>query len=161
MGNVMHPLRGLVAGAAAGAAGTTALNVLTYLDMAGRGRPASDTPERSVAAIAERAGVEVPGEGDERDHRLAGLGALSGLVTGVAIGAVAGLLRAFGLRPGSLTGGVLLGAGAMAATDGSMIALGVTDPRTWDAAGWASDAVPHLAYGLVTGATLRALTPAP
>ena len=41
----MNPI---LRGAAAGAAGTTALNVVTYLDMAIRGRPASDTPERSV-----------------------------------------------------------------------------------------------------------------
>lgn len=32
-------------GLAAGAAGTTALNAVTYLDMALRGRPASTTPE--------------------------------------------------------------------------------------------------------------------
>jgi hypothetical protein len=31
--------RGLLAGAVAGAAGTTALNAVTYLDMAIRGRP--------------------------------------------------------------------------------------------------------------------------
>ena len=35
-------------GAAAGAAGTTALNFLTYVDMAVRGRPASSTPEKTV-----------------------------------------------------------------------------------------------------------------
>ena len=34
----------LLAGIAAGAAGTTALNATTYLDMALRGRPASRTP---------------------------------------------------------------------------------------------------------------------
>ena len=38
----------MLRGAAAGAAGTTALNVVTYLDMAVRGRPASSTPERTV-----------------------------------------------------------------------------------------------------------------
>jgi hypothetical protein len=36
---------GLLSGAAAGAAGTTALNVITYLDIALRGRPTSTTPE--------------------------------------------------------------------------------------------------------------------
>ena len=35
---------GLLSGAAAGAAGTTALNVITYLDIALRGRPTSSTP---------------------------------------------------------------------------------------------------------------------
>ena len=33
--------------------------------------------------------------------------------------------------------------------------LGVTDPRTWAAADWISDAVPHLAYGVVTDWVLR------
>jgi hypothetical protein len=37
-------------GAAAGAAGTTALNTVTYLDMAVRGRPTSSTPEDIVEA---------------------------------------------------------------------------------------------------------------
>jgi hypothetical protein len=46
----------------------------------------------------------------------------------------------------------------MAATDGSMAGLGVSDPRTWSAGAWLSDAVPHLAYGAVTSATLRALS---
>jgi len=29
----------------------------------------------------------------------------------------------------------------------------VTDPRTWSAADWISDLLPHLAYGVVTHAT--------
>ncbi|EIV92328.1 hypothetical protein [Frankia sp. QA3] len=157
----MHPVRGLLAGAAAGAAGTTALNAVTYLDMAWRGRPASDTPQRSVESLAARVDVDIPGAGDTRANRLQGLGLLAGLATGVLTGALAGVLRAFGLRPGPLAGAVLTGAGAMGAADGSMTALGVSDPRTWDAAGWAADAVPHLAYGLVTDLTLRALTPTP
>jgi hypothetical protein len=38
------PWKGVLRGAAAGAAGTTALNAVTYLDMVVRGRPASDAP---------------------------------------------------------------------------------------------------------------------
>lgn len=53
--------------------------------------------------------------------------------------------------------GRFAGAAAMAASDGSMTALGVTDPRQWDANSWLSDALPHLAYGAVTIATLHAL----
>ena len=157
----MHPLQGLLAGAAAGAAGTSALNAVTYLDMAWRGRPASDTPRRSVEALARRAGIDIPGEGDVRANRLDGLGPLGGLATGVLTGAVAGLLRALGVRPGPLAGPVAVGAAAMAAAGSSLAALGVSDPRTWDAADWLSDAVPHLAYGAVTAGTLRALTPDP
>jgi hypothetical protein len=38
----------------------------------------------------------------------------------------------------------------------SMAWLGVSDPRTWTAGDWVGDAVPHLAYGAVTWATLDA-----
>ncbi len=38
-----------------------------------------------------------------------------------------------------------------------MAALGISDPRTWSAQDWAADVVPHLAYGLVTAATLAGL----
>ena len=34
--------------------------------------------------------------------------------------------------------------------------LGVTDPRTWSAADWVSDVVPHLAYAWVVQATMDA-----
>ncbi len=75
-------------GAAAGAAGTTALNVVTYLDMAVRGRPASSTPEQTVEKLSEKAHVPVPGEGDTRQNRLQGLGPLTGLVAGIGSGVV-------------------------------------------------------------------------
>jgi hypothetical protein len=38
-----------------------------------------------------------------------------------------------------------------------MSALDVTHPSEWSAADWASDVVPHLAYGLVVATTLNAL----
>jgi hypothetical protein len=38
-----------------------------------------------------------------------------------------------------------------------MTALGISDPRTWAAKDWVSDIVPHLAYGMVTAATLNRL----
>jgi hypothetical protein len=41
-------LKHILRGVAAGAAGTTALNAVTYLDMVLRGRGASSTPEESV-----------------------------------------------------------------------------------------------------------------
>jgi len=56
----MRMLRGLLAGAAAGAAGTTVLNTVTYLDMAVRGRASSSTPQDTVKAMATRAGVTFP-----------------------------------------------------------------------------------------------------
>jgi hypothetical protein len=141
--------RRIAAGAAAGAAGTAALNAVTYLDMAWRGRAASTTPEESVEVLAKQTGIQIPGQGEQRANRITALGALSGIATGVGIGILAGVV---GRAPG-----VLIGAAAMAATDTSMARLGVSDPKTWSAADWAADAVPHLAYGTVTAAVLRAL----
>src|SRR4051794_23907072 len=57
---------GMLAGAAAGAAGTAALNATTYLDMVWRGRGTSGTPEQTVEAIEDKLPVSVPGEGDTR-----------------------------------------------------------------------------------------------
>jgi hypothetical protein len=152
--------RAILAGAAAGAAGTTALNAATYLDMSARGRPASSVPEDTVETLAERAGHPVPGDEETKPNRLSGLGALSGIATGVGIGAAIGLLRAAGLPklPAPLAA-VLVGTAAMAATDSSMAALHLSDPREWSASDWLSDGLPHLAYGVVTWATLEALDP--
>jgi hypothetical protein len=148
---------GLLAGAAAGAAGTAALNAATYLDMAIRGRGTSSAPEQTVEAIEDHLPVSVPGDGEVRDHRVSGLGALSGIVTGVGIGAAYGVLRRIGVRPPTPVGALLVGATAMASTDLSMAALKVSDPRTWSATDWVSDIVPHLVYGAVTYAVLQAL----
>ncbi|MET8307231.1 hypothetical protein [Micromonospora sp. NPDC005173] len=41
--------------------------------------------------------------------------------------------------------------------DGSMTALGVTDPRRWGTEGWPEEALPYVAYGLVAAATLERL----
>ena len=148
-----HLLRTLAAGAAAGAAGTTALNAVTYADMAVRGRPTSSTPEDTVEAAADAVGVRIPGEDEARRNRLAGLGPLTGIATGVGAGSLGAVL----LRGRSVPLAVaapLLGAGAMLASNGGMVALGVTDPRTWRASDWVADVVPHLAYGAVTAAVL-------
>ncbi len=83
----MSLVRGVLIGAAAGAAGTTALNAVTYLDMVARGRPTSSTPEDTVEKLSDKAHVPVPGEGDARQNRVAGLGPLTGLVAGVGVGA--------------------------------------------------------------------------
>jgi hypothetical protein len=139
-------------GAAAGAAGTTALDVVTYLDMAVRGRAASSTPERTVEKLAEKAHVPIPGEGEKRGNRLQALGALTGLMAGTGVGGLAGLARASGFRAGTL----LTTLTVLVATNGPMTVLGITDPRTWSRADWISDLVPHLAYSAVVAATLDA-----
>ncbi|MCI2239467.1 hypothetical protein MO973_03340 [Paenibacillus sp. TRM 82003] len=153
----MHVVRGLLGGAAAGAAGVTALNAATYLDMAVRGRPSSSTPQDTVEALAERVHVDVPGEGASRENRLQGLGPLQGIATGVGVGALWGLGRALGVRSPFVVSAVGAGGAAMALADGSMAALGVSDPREWPVSSWAADAVPHLAYGAVVVGVLRAI----
>ena len=143
-------------GAAAGAAGTTALNAVTYLDMTVRGRPSSATPERTVEKLAEKAHVPIPGDGDRRQNRLQGLGPVTGLVAGVGGGVVVGLVRAAGYRSQPLVGTLLTTLGVLVAANGPMTVLGITDPRTWSAIDWASDVVPHLAYGAVVKTTMDA-----
>lgn len=149
----MHTLRrGLIAGAA----GTTALNVVTYLDMAVRGRPASTAPGQAVDRLTDALGLSLPGGRGERAHRREGVGAVLGLGTGMGLGVVTALARAAGVRLPRPLGAIATGAVAMAATDVPMTALGLTDPRTWTAADWFSDVVPHLAYGAVTHSALVA-----
>ncbi|MEE1928601.1 hypothetical protein V1J52_10415 [Streptomyces sp. TRM 70351] len=151
-------MRALTRGLLAGAAGTTALNLVTYGDMLLRARPASPVPAEVAAGLADRAGVGLGG-GEETSSREQAAGALLGYVTGLGVGAAYGLLRGAG-RGRGLPGWLeapLLGALAMAGSDVPSAGLGVTDPRTWGADSWVSDVVPHLAYGVVTVAAYRAL----
>jgi hypothetical protein len=150
------PLGWALRGAAAGAAGTAALNAATYLDMAIRGRPSSATPEQTVEAIADKAHLTIPGDQQTRRNRLAGLGPLAGLAGGVAVGVAAGLVRATGLRTSRWVGILLTTVGAMVPGNGPMAVLGITDPRTWSTTEWLSDVVPHLAYGVVVKTTMDA-----
>jgi hypothetical protein len=147
--------RGLALGAVAGAAGTTALNTVAYLDMVVRARPASGTPQETVERLADRLHVQIPGDGEERDNRIAGLGPLAGMATGVGVGVLLGLAHAAGWRPGRLTGGLVATVGVLIASSGPMTVLGVTDPRTWTPKDWVADVLPHLAYGAVAAGILR------
>jgi hypothetical protein len=146
----------LLRGAAAGAAGSTALNAVTYLDMAVRGRGTSSTPEQTVEKLAEKAHVPIPGEGEVRENRVQGLGPLTGLVAGVGVGVLVGLVRAAGFRSHPLLGTALTTGGVLLAANGPMTVLGITDPRAWSATDWISDLVPHLVYGAVVKATMDA-----
>jgi xanthosine utilization system XapX-like protein len=126
-----------------------------------RARPASSLPAEVAGALAERAGVELTAEGDQSEqaaNRRSGLGALFGYGVGLGVGAAYGLLRSrrpAPFRPRAAAAG--LGLAAMAASDLLATALGVTDPRTWGAAGWVSDLLPHLAYGVATATVYEAL----
>jgi hypothetical protein len=143
-------------GLAAGAAGTTALNIVTYADMALRGRPPSDVPKDAVERLAHQAGIGL-GSGERADPRKEGLAALMGYMTGLTIGAVAGAAGPIVRWLPTPIAAAAVGLGAMAGTDGASAALGVTDPSSWSAADWISDIVPHLAFGAVAVATYHAL----
>ncbi|MFD1320563.1 hypothetical protein [Micromonospora sonneratiae] len=148
--------RAMLDGAIAGAVGSTALNGVTYLDMALRGRPASSTPERSAGRIAQAVHLSL-GPEDRAANRRSGLGPLLGYVIGVGVAAAAS--AALGNRRGlplPVSAG-LLGAGLMLVSDGSMTAMRVTDPRTWSRSDWISDIIPHLTYGLAAAATWHRL----
>ncbi|MET8336893.1 hypothetical protein ABZV14_19995 [Streptosporangium canum] len=146
----------LGAGIVAGAAGTTALNVVTYLDMAVRGRPASRLPSEAAGELAGRAGADL-GSGQAGESRREGVGALLGYAAGLGAGALYGLLA--GDRRLPLPVAALgLSVAAMAAGDVPLVALRLTDPRGWEASSWVADAVPHLAYGLTAAAVYQRLT---
>jgi hypothetical protein len=157
-GRGISTLGWVLRGAAAGAAGTTALNAVTYLDMVGRGRGTSSTPEQTVEALAEKAHVQIPGDEEKRSNRVQGLGPLTGLVAGVGVGVLSGLARAAGVRTRPLVGTAVTTAGVLIAANGPMTVLGITDPRTWSRTDWVSDVVPHLAYGAVVKTTLDAFS---
>ena len=147
--------RSLLAGLAAGAAGTTALNLVTYLDMVVRARPSSSTPEETVRTTEELAHTTLSSEGPDSEstsNRRSGLGALMGIAAGLGTGLAYGLVRP------RLDGvplpvlGIGAGLAANVGTSGPMAALGISDPRSWSASSWVSDLIPHLAFGLTTAA---------
>ena len=144
--------RGLIAGAA----GITALNWAGYLDMAARGRPASETPAKLAEAALASLDLSVSGSKDQQVNKLSALGALAGIKVGLGVGVAASVARAAGLRLPAPLAVTLTGAAAMAASDLPVAALGISDPREWTTADWLSDAVPHLAYGLATHSVLTA-----
>jgi hypothetical protein len=150
-------LDSIARGLAAGAAGTTALNAATYVDMVVRGRAASSTPQQSVEKLSERTGVPVPGDEKTRQHRVTGLGSLMGMLTGAAVGAGYGAAHALGWRPSAALGSAAATGCAMAGSSGPMTLLGITDPRKWSASDWLSDLLPHIAYGVTTAATFAAM----
>jgi drug/metabolite transporter (DMT)-like permease len=151
-------MKTIVAGTIAGAMGEFVLNVMTYGDMALRGRPASEMPSKVVDRLAETAGVEL-GEPWERSGKIANrqeaIGALLGygVAAGVAVGYA--VLRRAGLRAPIPVAGLAIGGGAMLLSDSIATAVGATDPTEWGVEGWLSDIVPHAAYGVVTAATLE------
>ena len=143
--------RELMTGIAAGAVGTAALNIVTYVDLAVRGRPASQVPQEVAEKLADQAGIDLAPDGDKEtaENRRIGLGSSLGYVTGLGVGAAYGLLRTRREVPRSLAT-IGVGLAAMAGSDLPSVALRVTDPSEWTAKAWMADIVPHLVYGVVT-----------
>jgi hypothetical protein len=152
-------LRGLIAGAA----GTVALNIATYVDMALRGRPSSNAPAKMIDTVVEKIHLPLSSQGvgsqdSTAQNRESGLGALVGYTNGLATGVIYALIREQ-LDEVSLTlAGVAVGLGAMAASDVPLITLRASDPKSWGVSGWLADIIPHLVYGIVTVATYEALS---
>ena len=144
--------------AASGAAGSTALNIATYLDMALRGRPASQSPQETVRRLTDRAHIGL-GQQQKAANRRTGLGSLIGYAEGIGA-AVAFSVVVRGRPVPVRVAAALLGAAAMVASDVPLTALRVTDPRTWSRTDWVADIVPHLAYGVVTSAVWQRLATA-
>ncbi len=155
-------LRDTLIGTVAGAVGTVALNVTTYVDMAIRGRPASSAPSKMVYILAKLVGISSSSQGGSSQdqttqQRESGLGALFGYVNGLGTGLAYGLLRSQLDNVPIPLASIGVGLTAMAASDVPLIALRATDPKTWGFSGWVADIIPHLIYGLVTVTTYEAL----
>ncbi|HLJ79957.1 MAG TPA: hypothetical protein VKT52_00640, partial [Ktedonobacterales bacterium] len=130
-----------LAGIAAGAVGTMALDVATYTDMIIRGRPSSGVPAQVAGTLAEGVGLDLSAGSDgdvdaakqKAESRKSGLGALMGYATGIGIGAAYGMVRPYLGRWSLPLAGATLGVAAMAAGDAPAVVTGATDPRTWGA----------------------------
>ena len=107
--------------------------------------------------LAQKAGAGIPGQGDDRDNRLAALGPLAGIMTGTIVAVAAAFARPILARIPSPLAAAALGALAMTGSEGPLVALGLTRPDEWAAADWASDIIPHLGYGAAVYGTLTAL----
>jgi hypothetical protein len=136
-------------------AGAAALNIVTYLDMALRARPASTTPEQTAARLSDLAHVSL-GPPEQAANRRTAVGALLGYAASVAA-ALSVTAAAGRRRPPTPVATALFTAAAMVTASAPMTLLRVTDPRRWSATDWATDIVPHLAYGLTTAAIWRRL----
>ncbi|MEU7841514.1 hypothetical protein AB0B39_11110 [Micromonospora sp. NPDC049114] len=148
-------LTGLTDGLVAGAAGTLARELCSNLDVGLRARPMSGTHERAVQRMADMTRMDL-GSAERAANRRAGFGPVFGFVNGVLAVSLFAALPGRRRLPLHVAAGVI-GVGGMVVADGSMTALGVTDPRRWGAEGWFEDALPYVAYGLAAAATLRRL----
>ncbi len=99
----------------------------------------------------------MPGDDEAKQNRLAGLGPLTGIATGVGIGILAGLSRPILQRLPAPVAAVAISVAAMVVTDGPIASMGLSDPKKWSTADWLSDLVPRLAYGATAYSTLATM----
>jgi hypothetical protein len=155
----MHLSNRILMGMVAGAVGTTMLNVVTYLDMAMRGRPPSEVPEKVVDELTNKLDLSLEGTGDREvaSNRRSTLGALMGFASGMAWGSIYGAVHpSVGKVPPAVRSAGL-GMAVMAGNDAPAIAMRATDPTEWGVAGWISDITPHIVYGVATVASYERL----
>lgn len=146
-------------GVIAGACGTTALHMLTYLDMTARGRPASPLPAQAAEKMAEGLGIELAADGDDdtKANRSEGLGALLGYGAGLGAGLLYSVVGDRMERWPLAAQASALALGAMLAGNVPAAGMGITDPRQWSGTDWLADVVPHAVYGLVTAAAYQSI----
>lgn len=147
--------RRLVAGLAAGATGTIALEVTSYLDILVRGRPPSDQPQRVGKALARALGMKF-GKGRAANARTDALGSAVGYIDGLTLPVAYALSAPARDRPVGRAA-VLLSLAAMVGSNWMPVALGLSDPRSWSIDDWLTDLVPHVVYGLVAATTYELL----
>ena len=138
--------------AAAGAAGIVAMELVSYLDMFIRGRPASDQPQELGERLAERMEV-AEGDSEAAQAQRQALGALVGYLDGLVLPTALALMGAG--RWSSVTRAVALTAGAMVGSAALPVALGITDPRRWTLDDWLTDLWPHVGYGVTAALVSR------
>ena len=143
-------------GLVAGAAGTLALDIATHLDMMVRGRAASNVPSKLAGEFMGSVGLSL-GSGKAGENRKSALGALFGYKVGVGMGVGYAVMRPRMENLPMPVTATLVGLSAMALSDATAVAYGVTDPADWGVMGWVTDIIFHLGYGYVTVAVYEAL----
>lgn len=153
----MDVAAGVRRGLIAGAAGVTALDAVTYLDMLVRGRPASEVPGRTANELAKKIGIDrLDADDDKTRNRRSATGALVGYADGVLSAVAYGALRSALPIPWPV-GAALLAGLTLLVGEGSADRTGVVDWSKWGPQEWIADLVPRLAYGGVTALTLETL----
>ena len=105
---------------------------------------------------ADLIGAHLPTDPGKKAAVETGHGSVLGMLVGLSVGVTLGALRRSGRLRGPATTVGSAWVLVMLAGDAPMTVLGVTDPRTWSAVGWATDILPGAAYTLAAAATLQA-----